>query len=99
MNIDKLDSDDALERGAVQRRQLPISVFDDSASMDRDQRRTNRRRLGVGQTERRLFGGDLSSEEDNSIGVGNDVRHFLDQKYCGFPRKKLKNVFSFGCLF
>jgi hypothetical protein len=31
--------------------------------------------------------------------VGNDVRHFLDQKYCGFPRKKLKNVFSFGCLF
>ena len=94
LDIDKLHPDDTLERCAAQGRQLSVSVFDNSASMYRYERRTNGGRVGVGQTERRFFGADFSSKENDAIRMGDDVRHFLDQEDGGFPGIILKEMLS-----
>jgi len=65
LDVDKLDPDDALERVTVQRRQLSIAVFDDSAPLDCDQRRTRRRRLVVRQAQRHFFCRHFPTEEND----------------------------------
>ena len=60
--------------------------------MYRYERRTNGGRVGVGQTERRFFGADFSSKENDAIRMGDDVRHFLDQEDGGFPGIILKEM-------
>ena len=80
LNIDELDPDHPLQGVAAQRRQLPVAVFDDPASVNRDERRPHRRRFGVGQPQRNFLGGNFPPEQDDAVVVRNDVRHLLDQK-------------------
>ena len=48
--------------------------------MYRHERRTGWRRLSVGQAQRRLLAGNLSSEEDDAVVVRDNVWHLLDEK-------------------
>ena len=64
--------------------------------MDRHQRRSNRRRVGVGQTQRQLLAGDLPPEENDAVVVRDDVRHLLDQEDGRFPKQAKRPILVSG---